>query len=51
MSKKSGRSKPANTDRQVIATNRKARHNYNIKDTYEAGLALMGTEVKSLRDG
>ncbi|GGH59388.1 SsrA-binding protein SmpB [Rothia aerolata] len=35
----------------VVATNRKARHNYNIVDTYEAGLALMGTEVKSLRDG
>lgn len=51
MSKKSGRSKPARSDRQVIATNRKARHNYSIKDTYEAGLALMGTEVKSLRDG
>jgi len=51
MSKKSGRSKPANSDRVVIATNRKARHNYNIKDTYEAGIALMGTEVKSLRDG
>jgi len=51
MSKKSGRGKPAREDRQVIATNRKARHNYNIKDTYEAGIALMGTEVKSLRDG
>lgn len=51
MSKKAGRSKPARSDRQVIATNRKARHNYNIKDTYEAGIALMGTEVKSLRDG
>src|SRR5690625_6979588 len=51
MSKKSGRSKTANSERQVIATNRKARHNYKIKDTYEAGLALMGTEVKSLRDG
>jgi len=51
MSKKSGRSKPARSDRDVIATNRKARHNYNIKDTYEAGIALMGTEVKSLRDG
>ncbi len=36
---------------QVIATNRKARHNYAIIDTYEAGIALMGTEVKSLREG
>jgi len=37
--------------RKAIATNRKARHNYTILDTYEAGVALLGTEVKSLRDG
>lgn len=37
--------------RKVIATNRKARHNYTILDTYEAGIALLGTEVKSLREG
>lgn len=37
--------------RSVIATNRKARHNYAILDTYEAGIALLGTEVKSLREG
>lgn len=37
--------------RKAIATNRKARHNYTILDTYEAGVALVGTEVKSLRDG
>ncbi|MYR04864.1 SsrA-binding protein SmpB [Gordonia sp. SID5947] len=37
--------------RTVIATNRKARYNYAILDTYEAGIALLGTEVKSLRDG
>lgn len=37
--------------RQVIATNRKARHNYLILDIYEAGISLMGTEVKSLREG
>ncbi|AZG48618.1 SsrA-binding protein SmpB [Gordonia insulae] len=37
--------------RNVIATNRKARHNYAIIDTYEAGIALLGTEVKSLREG
>lgn len=36
---------------KVVATNRKARHNYSIIDTYEAGVALMGTEVKSLREG
>ena len=37
--------------RKAIATNRKARHNYSILDVYEAGIALVGTEVKSLRDG
>ena len=35
----------------VVARNRKARHDYIIEDTYEAGLALMGTEVKALRMG
>ncbi len=34
-----------------IAENRKARHDYFIEDTYEAGLALVGTEVKSIRAG
>ncbi len=37
--------------RKVVASNRKARHDYHIDDTYEAGLALMGTEVKALRAG
>ena len=37
--------------RKVIATNRRARHDYTILDTYEAGIALVGTEVKSLREG
>ena len=36
---------------KVICVNRKARHQYHILETYEAGLVLMGTEVKSLRDG
>ncbi|MCO6557868.1 MAG: SsrA-binding protein SmpB [Bifidobacterium sp.] len=36
---------------QLIAQNRKARHNYTIEDHYEAGLVLTGTEVKSLREG
>jgi SsrA-binding protein len=36
---------------KVVADNRKARFNYEILDTYEAGLALTGTEVKSLRGG
>lgn len=38
-------------DRTVVAQNRKARHNYFIEETFEAGLALTGTEVKSLRGG
>jgi SsrA-binding protein len=37
--------------RTVVAQNRKARHNYFIEETFEAGLALTGTEVKSLRGG
>jgi SsrA-binding protein len=37
--------------RKMIAQNKKARHDYLIEDTYEAGLVLMGTEVKSLRMG
>jgi SsrA-binding protein len=36
---------------KVIARNRRARHDYHIEDTYEAGVALTGTEVKSLRAG
>ncbi len=37
--------------RKVIARNRRAYHDYHIEDTYEAGLVLTGTEVKSLRAG
>jgi SsrA-binding protein len=37
--------------RKMIAQNKKARHDYLIEDTFEAGLVLMGTEVKSLRLG
>ncbi|MFJ8595574.1 SsrA-binding protein SmpB [Streptomyces sp. NPDC093598] len=37
--------------RKLIAQNKKARHDYLIVDTYEAGLVLTGTEVKSLRQG
>jgi SsrA-binding protein len=36
---------------KVIASNRKARHDYAILDTFEAGVVLVGTEVKSLREG
>lgn len=41
----------SNEDRKVIATNRKARHDYEVVEKFEAGLVLRGTEVKSLRDG
>ncbi len=42
---------PREQGRKVVASNRKARHDYTIIDTYEAGMALTGTEVKSLRAG
>ncbi|MFC6014601.1 SsrA-binding protein SmpB [Plantactinospora solaniradicis] len=42
---------PREKGRKVVASNRKARHDYAILDTYEAGMALTGTEVKSLRAG
>ena len=42
---------PREKGRTLIASNKKARHDYAILDTYEAGIALMGTEVKSLRAG
>jgi len=42
---------PRERGRTVVATNRKARHDYSIEDTYEAGIVLVGTEVKSLRAG
>jgi SsrA-binding protein len=37
--------------RKVVAENRRARHDYEIIDRYEAGLVLLGSEVKSLREG
>ncbi|MDO4252663.1 MAG: SsrA-binding protein SmpB [Rothia sp. (in: high G+C Gram-positive bacteria)] len=43
--------KETDPNNQVIASNRRARHNYNIVETFEAGIVLQGTEVKSLRDG
>jgi len=42
---------PKETGRKLIASNKKARHDYHIDDVYEAGLVLTGTEVKSLRAG
>ncbi len=54
MANNSDRAKAAGSKRgskQIIATNRKARHNYSIIELFEAGVALQGTEVKSLREG
>ncbi|MEN0085355.1 MAG: SsrA-binding protein SmpB [Leifsonia sp.] len=42
---------PKERGQKVVATNRRARHDYLIEDTFEAGLVLTGTEVKSLRLG
>lgn len=41
----------AEEERKALAVNRKARHEYTIEDTYEAGLVLTGTEIKSIREG
>lgn len=54
MVKNPGRANAAGGKRegkQIIASNRKARHDYAIVELFEAGVALMGTEVKSLREG
>ena len=42
---------PKEAGEKLIVQNKKARHDYAIEDKYEAGLALTGTEVKSLREG
>ncbi|MFM6963016.1 MAG: SsrA-binding protein SmpB [Micrococcales bacterium] len=42
---------PRERGEKVVASNRKARHDYHIEDTYECGIVLTGTEVKSLRAG
>lgn len=52
VAKKAAGKRSAKQDgKQIVASNRKARHNYSILDVYEAGVALLGTEVKSLRAG
>ncbi|HEY8164460.1 MAG TPA: SsrA-binding protein SmpB [Gemmatimonadaceae bacterium] len=43
--------KEARPDKQSIARNKRARHDYHILDTWEAGIVLTGSEVKSLRSG
>ncbi len=51
--KRKARKKPSDEDDgfKTVASNRKARHRFHILDTFEAGLALTGNEVKSVRDG
>ena len=47
----SAASAKAATPVKVVAKNRRARHDYDILETFEAGIALLGSEVKSLRSG
>jgi len=50
--RKKSRNRSATEDGiKIVAQNRKARYDYHALDTWEAGIALLGTEVKSLRDG
>ena len=53
MAKKAGSKKAdgSGPGKKIVASNRKARHTYSILETFEAGVALVGTEVKSLREG
>lgn len=48
---KADKAKDARSARKLVAQHKKARHDYHILDTYECGIALTGTEVKSLRQG
>ena len=43
--------KKAEPNNKTIAENRRARYNYAVEETYEAGIVLVGTEVKALREG
>ena len=45
------RTKPAPTHGRPVAQNKRARYDYDVVDTYEAGIVLVGSEVKSVRDG
>ena len=51
MGKKKSKQQATNTNERTIAENRKARHEYNVLDTLECGIVLVGSEVKSLRNG
>ena len=48
---RAGKTQVRDERNRVVAQNRRARHDYDIIDTYEAGLVLVGSEVKSLREG
>lgn len=51
MAAERGKKNAADRARKIIASNRRARHDYSIEDTFEAGIVLTGTEVKALRAG
>lgn len=51
MGKKKSKKEKVSANNAVVSTNRRARHDYNILDTYECGVVLVGTEVKALREG
>lgn len=52
MSQSTARGKPSGSESlKTLCTNRKARYDYHIEETYEAGIALLGSEVKSIRQG
>ena len=51
MGKKKSKKEKVSANNAVVATNRRARHDYNILDTYECGVVLVGTEVKALSEG
>ncbi len=51
MAKKEKKKKNANPDEKIVSENRKARHDYEILETLECGIVLVGSEVKSLREG
>ena len=51
MAKKGKKNKKAASGEATLATNRRARHDYKILEEYECGIVLLGTEIKSLREG
>ncbi|WP_018921904.1 SsrA-binding protein SmpB [Salsuginibacillus kocurii] len=49
--KNKGDTKPPSTEGKLVAQNKKARHDFTIEETFEAGIELKGTEIKSIRAG